>query len=258
MELELSTSGGVACLLLNRPGSLNAITLQMARDLEAALEAVSQDPGVGALLLAGAGRAFCAGADLTEMEAHAADRAEYVNELASRVHRCLARLRRLRVPVVAAVGGVAAGGGFSLALSCDLVVAGASSRFVAGYQSVGLTPDAGSTYWLPRMVGVRRAQELLLTGRVLTAPEALAWGLINVVAPDAEVSEMARDWARGLANGPRTSLGATKRLLQSTWQHTFAEQLDAERESVALRAASSEGTEGIRAFLEHRAPRFPS
>lgn len=256
-QIELTIEEGVAVLRLNRPRSLNAITRRMAEELEAALHMVTHSADIGALILTGAGRGFCSGADLAEMAAHAVDRGGYVADLALQVHRSLAALRVLGLPVIAAVNGPAAGGGFSLTLSCDLVIAGQSSHFSAGYHRVGLTPDAGCTYWLPRVVGARRANELLLTGRVLSASEALTWGLVNSVVADAEVLTTAHDWAAALACGPRVAQRDTKQLLAQSWQHTLSEQLDTEREAVGRRAASCEGGEGIQAFLDRRAPHFP-
>jgi 2-(1,2-epoxy-1,2-dihydrophenyl)acetyl-CoA isomerase len=255
-QIVLAIKDGVAVLCLNRPRSRNAITLQMAKELEEALALVAQSPGVGALIVTGAGGGFCSGADLEEL-ATAVSREALVSDLAHLVHQSLTVLRSLPIPVIAAVNGPAAGGGFSLALSCDLVVAGESSRFSAGYLRVGLTPDAGSSYWLPRLVGSRRATELLLLGRVLNASEALQWGLINSIEADANVLAAARTWATTLAHGPRAAVCDTKRLLERTWHHTLAEQLDAERQAVSSRAASGEGAEGIQAFLDRRAPRFP-
>lgn len=255
-QIVLAIEDDVAVLCLNRPRSRNAITLRMANELEEALLLVAQSSEVGALILTGAGGGFCSGADLGELAA-AVNRETLVSELARLVHQSLTALRSLSIPVIAAVNGAAAGGGFSLMLSCDLVIAGESSRFSAGYLRVGLTPDAGSSYWLPRLVGSRRATELLLLGRGLSASEALQWGLINDVEADANVRAAAHRWATALAHGPRAAVADTKRLLERTWRHTLSEQLDAEREAVSARAKSREGAEGIQAFVDRRAPRFP-
>lgn len=256
-DIDLLIADRVAHLRLNRPHVRNAISDSMAGELAAAISRVARDPQVDVLLLTGAGPVFCAGADVDELAAHTSDRGAYVDEMATRVHESLMALRSLTIPVIAAVHGAVAGGGLGLMLACDLVVAGESCRFIPAYLRLGLTPDAGATYWLPRMIGIRRAQDLLFRRRVVGAAEALAWGLVTAVAPDPDVSAVAEGWARDLATGPRAALRETKRLLESSGTRSLAAQLHAEQSAVTAQASSDEGTEGIRAFQAHQDPNFP-
>ncbi len=255
-DIEVSVGDGVALVRLNRPQALNALTMPMAEELRAQLASLAAAPAIGALVLAGAGRAFCAGADVRELEARGGQRSQYVAELAALMHESLMVLQSLPFPVLAAVKGPAVGGGFGLVLTCDLVVAGSSSRFAAGYHRVGLTPDGGATYWLPRMVGARRAQEILMGGRTLGADDALQWGLINRVVPDDEVEKVTERWAWDLARGPHMAQRETKRLLATSGQRDHAGQLAAEQEAVTLQAGNAEASEGLRSFLEGRAPNY--
>lgn len=256
-DVELDVVDGVAQLCLNRPRYLNALTLAMGRSLHDALDYIEAEPRVRVVILTGAGRGFCSGADLREMEGHQQDPAAYVMELATLVHGALGRLRQLAVPVIGAVNGVAAGGGLGLTLCCDAVVAAASSRWVAGYHRVGLTPDAGTTYWLPRLVGPRRAWELLFTGRVLTAREACEWGLANEVVDDERVLIRAKAWADQIGRGPRLAQAQTKALLAASLrQVVFSDQLSLEQDAVTAQVATAEAQAGIAAFAHRRAPVF--
>jgi len=257
-DVEVEVVHGVAHLRLSRPRHLNALTLAMGRSLHDALDYIEAEPQVRALILTGAGSGFCSGADLEEMQRHEQDRSAYVLELSTLVHGALCRLRKLAVPVIGAVNGVAAGGGFSLTLSCDAVVAATSSRFVAGYHRIGLTPDAGATYWLPRLVGPRRAWELLFCGRVLSAREACEWGLVNVVVEDVGVLAQAQTWAEQIARGPRHAQAHTRRLLEESWrQGGLEDQLNREQDTVTAQVATAEAQAGIAAFAHRRVPEFP-
>ena len=256
-HVELSLAGGVAILRLNVPGSLNALSLAVLHDMAGALDRVEMEAHLAALIITGTGEAFSAGADLRELQAHQADLRGYATELASLAHHILARISRLLLPSIAAVNGVVAGGGLGLLLACDLAVAAEHSRFLAGYQNVGLTPDAGTTYWLPRLVGIRRANELLLTHRTLTGEEALRWGLVNAVVPDECVLPCAERWAADLVAGPRLAQAGTKRLLGlARHGNTLSDQMAAEQTAVIHCLTSEEGAEGIEAFVSHRPPMF--
>jgi 2-(1,2-epoxy-1,2-dihydrophenyl)acetyl-CoA isomerase len=213
------------------------------------------DPDVGAVLLAGTGPHFCTGANVREL---AASDAASVRGFADELHELVRALAEAPVPVVAAVPGWAAGAGMSLVLAVDVAVAGTSTRLRPAYPAIGLSPDGGLTWSLPRAVGPLRARHILLTDRVLSAGEALDLGLVAAVVPDDEVAEQARQLAERFAAGPVGALRATKRLLRESPDRTLAQQLDAEAASIAAAVAGPEGREGTAAFLERRAPRFPA
>lgn len=254
--IRLDIREHVAHLTLVRPDAANTMNLQFGREFVAAAAAVRKDPGVRAVLLRGEGRNFCFGGDLRAMVAAGGDVNAYLTELTDDVHAGLLHLARMNAPVVAAVQGTAAGAGLGLVLAADLAIAGRSAKFTAAYTGVGLTPDAGCTFLLPRAVGYKRAMELVLTNRVLDAQQALEWGLINQVVDDEGLAETAGALAARLAAGPTGAFGASKRLLSEAEPGREA-QLAREGRSVAARAESAEGREGIAAFLEKRTPKFP-
>lgn len=254
--LELEVRESVAHLTLARPEAGNAINLGMARDLMRAALRCDEDPNVGAVVLAGEGRMFCAGGDLKDFTARGEGLPRHLKEVTTYLHAAISRLARMDAPVVAAVRGAAAGGGFSLAVSCDLVLAAESARFTMGYSKIGLTPDGSSTYFLPRLVGFRRAMELTLTGRVLSAREALEWGLVTRVVPDEDLAAEAAALAAELAEGPTGALGASKRLLHAGWSESLETQMEAETRAIAEMGGTADAREGISAFVEKRKPSF--
>jgi 2-(1,2-epoxy-1,2-dihydrophenyl)acetyl-CoA isomerase len=246
----------VAHITLNRPQSLNTLDADMARELMSAAICCDEDPVVRAVVLSGAGNAFCGGGDLKGFVAQGENLPAHVKELTVYLHAAISHWARMDAPVITAVHGSAAGAGMSLALASDLVVAAESSRFVMAYTRIGLTPDGSSSYFLARIVGLRRALELTLTNRMLTAREALDWGIVTRVVPDAETLVQAQALAAQLAAGPTRALGEAKRLLHSGWGETLETQMALESRAVADRARSAEAREGISAFLEKRPPRF--
>jgi 2-(1,2-epoxy-1,2-dihydrophenyl)acetyl-CoA isomerase len=248
----------VAHLTLNRPDVYNALDATMARDLLAAVTACEQDPAVRAVLLTGAGKAFCAGGDLrTFAAAHTgAGTAEELRVVLESLHDAIFRLTHLKAPVIAAVNGVAAGAGLSIACACDLVLASDAARFTVAYTRAGLTPDGSSTYFLPRRVGLGRALELALTNRTFDAHEALEWGIANRVVPAADLTAEAESLAAQLARGPTRTLGATKLLLRASWETALQQQLTREAETITTIAATADAREGILAFVEKRPPNF--
>lgn len=257
----LEIKEAVATITLNRPQSLNAYTIELADALGDAI-ARCQDDGVRAVVVTGAGRAFCAGADLRDLTRTLADRGdkaapEVVGQLAARIHaRVIFPLRRLRMPVIAAVNGAAAGAGVGLALACDLRIAAEEARFVLAFGGVGLTMDSGTSYFLPRLVGHARAAELYLLNEPLDAQRALSLGLVSAVAPLAELPTRAHELALRLANGPTYAFARTKDLLEATWSGTLQQQLAAETQAIADAAGTADFREGVRAFLERRPPSF--
>jgi 2-(1,2-epoxy-1,2-dihydrophenyl)acetyl-CoA isomerase len=246
--------GHVATLTLNRPAAGNALDLQMGRDLLEAALRCEGDPAVRALVLTGSGKHFCFGGDLQGMSQRGEGVTAYLNELTTYIHAALSCFNRMSAPVIAAVNGTAAGGGVGLMCATDLAVAGKGSRFTLAYTGVALAPDCSTSYYLPRVVGRRRAAELFLTNRVLSAAEALDWGLVNLVVEDGEVLGQARELAARFAAGPKGSFGAVKRLLDSG-QPGLEAQMALEGRVIAVQAATPEGREGVAAFLEKRKPR---
>ena len=225
-------------------------------EVTAALRAL--EPDVGAVLLAAKGPHFCTGADVGVFATKGADGADIrssVQELAGELHDLVRALVEVSVPVVAAVPGWAAGAGMSLVLAADIAVAGVSTRLRPAYPAIGLSPDGGLTWTLPRAVGAARARHILLTDRVLDADEALALGVVAVVVPDDEVAAEAQALAERLANGPTRALGRTKRLVRAG-HDDLDTRLDAEVHAIAESTADAEGREGVAAFRERRPPSF--
>ncbi len=254
--LTLDIHDHIARLTLNRPEAGNALNIAMARELmEAALQC-DDDPSVRAVILAGAGKSFCAGGDLKSFAATSEQIAQHVKEVTTSFHSAISLLTRMNAPVIAAVQGSAAGGGFSLACACDLVLAAESARFVVAYTRVGLTPDGSASYFLPRLIGLRRALELTLTNRALSAREAYEWGLVNEITSDAKLYERAEALAAQLATGATQALGGAKRLMRSSLNESLETQMTIESHTIANAARTAESREGIAAFLEKRQPRF--
>lgn len=212
--VRLDVDDGVATLTLARPETSNAIDLETAHALRRAVEAAAEDDAAACLLVRAEGRRFCAGGDVVSMLA-APDRAAHLEQLASAADEALVALAEVDKPVVAAVQGAVAGAGLAVMLSCDLVVAGAGTRFLSAYAGVGLTPDCGLSWLLPRAVGQQRALELLLTPRTLTAREACEWGLVTEVVEDEDLAARAGELAAGLAAGPAFALGQARRLVRT-------------------------------------------
>jgi 2-(1,2-epoxy-1,2-dihydrophenyl)acetyl-CoA isomerase len=253
--VRLEVREHVAHLTLTRADAANTMNLQFGREFVAAASAIRKDSNVRAVLLRGEGKNFCFGGDLRGMIAAGGDVNAYLTELTTDLHAGLMHLARANAPVIAAVQGSAAGAGLGLVLAADLAIAGKSAKFTAAYTAVGLTPDAGTTFLLPRAVGYKRAMELFITNRVLDAPLALEWGLINQIVEDAELADTASALAARLAAGPAGAYGTVKRLLAEA-EPGWEAQLAREGRTIAARAETAEGREGIGAFLEKRKPKF--
>lgn len=247
---------GVAHLTLNRPKMGNALDLDMAKALLAAAERCDRDPAVRAVLVTGSGSLFCAGGDVRGFASKGDQLPAFLRELTAALHAGVSLLSRMDPPVVAAVNGAAAGAGMSIACAADLIVAGESARFTVAYTAVGLTPDGSSTYFLPRLIGMQRAKELMLTNRRLSAAEALEWGLVNQVVPDADLAITSEHLARQLAEGPTRAYGSVKKLLLASAAQDLEAQLADEARGIIAIAESPDSREGISAFLEKRAPKF--
>jgi 2-(1,2-epoxy-1,2-dihydrophenyl)acetyl-CoA isomerase len=246
----------VGTITLNRPEQFNALDLQMSKDLLAATISFDEDPDVRCVVLTGAGKAFFAGGDLAGFGAAGDGRGALLKEMTTYFHGAIARLAHMDAPVIAKINGVAAGAGFSTVLACDLAVATASAKFTMAYTKSGLTPDGSSTWFLPRTVGLRRAQELTLLNPVLTAQQALEWGIITTVVEDGELDAAVQKMATSLAQGPTKTLGAAKRLLRESADHGLETQMDHESRAIAAASLTHDGREGVLAFLEKRKPTF--
>lgn len=248
--------GAVAILTLNRPEAANSIDAPLARAFRAALAELDGDASVRALVVEGAGKMFCAGGDLASFAREERGAASYVEGLIEDLHAGLEALAGFHAPVIAAVHGAAAGAGLGLAMAADLVVADADSRFVMAYTRSGLTPDGGTSWHLPRLVGLRRALELTLLNRTLTAAEALAEGLVSEVVPQGAAGERARVLAAQLADGPTAAYATARRLLRGSLQSDYHGHLAAEARSIVSSFATEDGLEGVRAFHQRRRPQF--
>jgi 2-(1,2-epoxy-1,2-dihydrophenyl)acetyl-CoA isomerase len=250
------TADGVVRLTLNRPGAGNALTLPMARSLMEAVIACDEDPEVRCILLTGAGRLFCAGGDVAAFAEAGVRLPAFLKEITAYVHAAVVRLARTPKPVVVAVNGPVAGGGVGLALIGDIVLAAASSHFTLAYTGIGLSPDAGAAWLLPRLIGLRRAQELCLLNPRVDASEAARIGLVTRVVEDADLKSEAEALAATLAGGATAALGATRRLLLDASVLSLETHLDAEARSIAALSRTPDGREGVAAFLERRKPSF--
>jgi 2-(1,2-epoxy-1,2-dihydrophenyl)acetyl-CoA isomerase len=244
----------MAHITLNRPEALNAITLEWSRDLMQAILQCDEDPNIRAVVISGAGSHFCAGGDLKSFTSQGKDLPLHIKEVTTFLHAAVSRMIRMDAPVIAAVNGYAVGAGMSLALACDFVLAARSSRFSVAYTRVGLTPDGSMSYFLPRTVGLKRALELTLTNRMLTAEEALELGIVTRVVPAEELLAQANQLAQQLASGPLKSFGAAKRLMHTGWNQTLETQMEEESQTIADITRTSDTQEGIRAFVEKRTP----
>jgi 2-(1,2-epoxy-1,2-dihydrophenyl)acetyl-CoA isomerase len=249
---------GVATITLNRPEVYNACNGAMTDELDAALKSIAKDAAVRALVVTGAGKAFCSGQDLKDLEAQYGPGCTPVlgERLRKGYNPVVQRLRSLEKPVIAAVNGVAAGAGCSLALAADLRFMAASATLIEVFINVGLVPDSGSTWTLPRLVGIGKAMELCFTGDKVGADEALRLGLANRVFSDDQLQEQTRLYAARLAAMPTRAIGLTKRLLNQAFDHTLEQQLELEAYCQETAGRTADHFEGVRAFIEKRKPAF--
>ena len=253
-HVKIDRADGVATLTLNRPDAYNALDLGLGRELFQASIELDEDAGVRCVVITGSGKAFCAGGDVKSFVDNLGRIGAHIKELTTYLHGAISRLCRSDKPVIMAVNGVAAGGGFSLALSGDLVVAAESARFSMAYSRIAATPDGSSSYFLPRLVGIRRSLELYLTNRPLTAREALEWGMITRVVPDGELASAVSTLARELAQGPSKAFGAAKRLFhQSTWE-SLETQMELEAQAIAASGRTEDFRAGVTAFADKKPP----
>jgi 2-(1,2-epoxy-1,2-dihydrophenyl)acetyl-CoA isomerase len=255
-SIKVTRDKEIACVVLNRPQAFNAFDLDLLQGFAGQLLTLATEPEVRGVIISGEGQAFCAGGDLKYMLAHPRGPAAALHELAALFHQAVLEIRRMPKPVIAAINGVAAGGGFSLALACDFRVLGESAWLKQAYTSAGLSLDGGGSFTLPRMVGLARALEIVAFDRPISAEQALAWGLATKVAKDAYVLKEAMNLARELAGHSLHSFGWAKRLLTDSFNTAFEAHLERERRGLVSCAAHPDGQEGLKAFVEKRPPVF--
>lgn len=254
--VDLLIEGGLARVVLNRPDSGNLLDDSMLAGLQQAIAAISAERGIRAALLAAAGDNFCFGGDVQAFARARAGLPETIRSLTTSFHASLSRLTRLDIPLVAAVQGWAAGGGFSLACTCDVVVAGESSRFVFAYPRIGLSPDGGLSLLLTRRAGMGRALDWALTNRPITAGEALEAGVISRVVPDSEVVDTSMEIAAMLARGPTRAYAVTRRLMLDSWLRSHADQLAAESDAMIRLGQTEDAQAAAAAFVTKTEPTF--
>ena len=255
----LDVTDGVGWITLNRPKAYNAIDTDLAERLLDAVIRCDEDDDVRALLITGKGPSFCSGGDIRQMMdavARDGDAAAFLKRLTVSLHEAIATMAHMSKPVVTAVNGAAAGAGFSLALAGDLVLAAEGARFTVAYSAIGLAPDGSSTFTLPRVIGPKRAFELIHTNRVLSANEAKELGLVNQVFPAARFIEQAREYAVSVARGPTAALGCAKKLLTLSTQNSLETQMEHERRAIAACGRTADFREGADAFFAKRPAKF--
>ena len=256
-ELVLVRKGdNIATVLLNRPEALNSFNFDVTESLAVHLVDLAADSSVRGIVISGEGRAFCAGGDLRWVVSSPLGPAAALHKLAGLFHQAVLEIRRMPKPVIAAINGVAAGGGFSLALSCDFRVMAKSAVLRQAYTSSGLSIDGGGSFVLPRTIGLARALEVMAFDRPISSEQALAWGLVTTVVDDGTALEEATVMARGIAAGSLASFAWSKKLMTDSFNTSFETQLDRERRGICACGASPEGMEGLKAFAEKRKPVF--
>lgn len=254
----IENRGTVRVVTLNRPDVLNSFNLALLNELGKAIRDAERDAAVRCVVITGAGRGFCAGQDLADVAERykGTEPIELGAHLRKNYHATIVKIRSMEKPVVAAVNGVAAGAGCSLALACDMRVAAESASFIEAFVNVGLVPDSGSTFMLPRLIGVSRALEMAITGRKVKADEALRIGLVNQVASDAELMNETMKLASKLAELPPRAIGLTKRAMNAAWSNDLETQLEYEAQLQTTAGQTTDHREGVAAFLEKRSPKF--
>lgn len=249
--IKTETLGGVLKITLNRPDKFNSLNAEMMKQLQSALDKAASDKTIRAVYLTGEGKAFCAGQDLSDLNMGAA--ADSVEKaVREQYNPIVLKLRALEKPVVCAVNGVAAGAGASLALACDIVIAAQSVAFVQAFSKIGLVPDCGGTYFLPRLVGMGKATALMMLGEKVSATDAEKMGMIYKVVEDDQLHEVAMAIAKTLADMPTIGLGLTKRLLNNSMDNSVEQQLESEAVTQAQAALTNDFKEGVAAFIGKR------
>jgi 2-(1,2-epoxy-1,2-dihydrophenyl)acetyl-CoA isomerase len=253
-QIKASICGEIATILFDRPKSYNSLDLDTMAIFAEHLVNLAVDETVRGVVISGQGTVFCSGGDLKWVKSWPQGYAAAFHNLAARLHQATLEIRRMRKPVIAAINGVAAGGGFSIALACDFRVMARSATLRQAYTYYGLSIDGGGTFILPKLVGLARALEIAAFDKSISAEQALQWGLVTKVVEDGKALEEASKMAEEIAQGPLHSFGYSKRLMTDSFNHSFETHLQFEREALAACAAHAEGEEGISAFVEKRKP----
>ena len=254
--IDFKVKDSIATITFNRPDASNSINLELAKDFMYTTMQCSEDPTVRAVIITGTGKVFCPGGDVKSFAAQGKNLPHYLRDVTTHLHAAVSRLARIDAPLIAAVNGVAAGAGMGLVCACDFALAAESARFTMAYTKIGLVPDGGSSYFLTRIVGLRKALELTLTNRQLSAHEALELGIVTRVVPDAELATAAEVLANQMASGATRAYGAAKRLIYSAWTETLETQMELESQAIAAMAHTADAHEAITAFVEKRTPRL--
>ena len=259
--LVVEEKDGVAWVRMNRPDELNALNLTMAKELCRVAARCTTEKSIRAVVLTGTGKGFSAGGDVKGMHRTLKEKGRadlFLRDLALHLHSFVAEIVRMPKPVIAAVNGIAAGAGFSMSLACDLSLAVEGARFVLAYTNIGLVPDGGSTYFLSRIVGVRKAMEIVYLNEPMGAEEALRLGIVNKVFPEEDFEQGVLSVAQKLARGPMATYGRAKKLIRLGLSETIESQMENERQGIAERSLAPEFREGVTAFVEKRIPDFVS
>jgi 2-(1,2-epoxy-1,2-dihydrophenyl)acetyl-CoA isomerase len=258
-SLQLETKGSVAAIRLDRPEKLNALNEELARELIKAIELCEEDSIVRVVVLTGAGRAFCAGGDIQEMIRYSEETGDpsgfFCGPLRA-IHEAALRITRTPKPVLASLRGFVSGAGFSLALCCDFRIAASGTKFNQAFVNIGLAPDTGATFILPKIIGVARAMELTCTGDFISSEQALDWGLVNRVVPDHSLENEVQTFAEMLAHKPTLAVAQTKKLIHGSYGRCLEDQFECERLAQVALSDSMDFREGIRAFVEKRTAAF--
>ncbi len=252
--IQFEKIGAIEKITLNRPDKYNAFVRGMALELQKKLDECSSDKTIRCIIISGSGKAFCAGQDLKEATDPKGPEIEEI--VRAHYNPIIKKIREIETPVIAAVNGVAAGAGANIALACDIVVAAKSASFIQAFSKIGLIPDSGGTYFLPRLIGIQKAAALMMTGEAVSAEKAETLGMIYAVYEDSEFETSAIKLANTISSMPTKGLGYTKKLLSQTFNNSLEEQLSLEAETQALSASSKDHQEGIKAFMEKRTPQF--
>lgn len=252
-DLGFEIVDGVAVITLNRPDKLNSFNNSMGSNLQTALDHCMENSEIRCVLLTGSGRGFCAGQDLEEAVSGVSEIEEHVE---NKYNPLVRKIRAIEKPVIAAVNGVAAGAGANLAYCCDIILATESAKFIQSFVNIGLIPDTGGTYFLPRLVGLHRASIMMMLGEKVTAEEAKNLGLVYKTFPDAELMDGAMALAKRMAQMPTRGIGLTKKALNYSLENSLNEQLAIERDLQGMAGRTADNAEGINAFLEKRKPVF--
>lgn len=253
--LKTETAAGVRTITLNRPDDLNSIDERVTNELQSELRGVAKDKSVRCLVLTGAGRGFCAGQDLKSVMERKGP-LDFTETLRRRYNPIVSSLKALEIPTLASINGVAAGAGWSLALACDLRIASTKAKFVSAFSKIGLVPDSGMTWTLPRLVGLSKALEIAWMGDPLSAETALQLGLVNRLAEPEELAKVTAEWAAALAKSATRGLGLTKRAMYAALGNDLDTQLEYEAQLQGVAGRTKDYTEGVKAFIEKRAPEF--